>query len=447
MMREELARGASLNIAFILANLATQVTLAIVVASYLGPAGVGAYAIGMLVLESTLVFVHLPGVAFVREFSAGEREEALATVAAVKLILCIPACAVMLLLAGPIADLFVVPSTMIRLLAFIPPISAVSSIAVMVFESRRDMVRRNLPVVAEAAGRLAVLSLAVAGVVALGTRVETTALVWVVGTVPSLGGALALHGLPRLRGAHLGKARAYFSFGWRTTLAQFVQKQLMWVGTAAIYLVFLPVSVVDAQTLSGFFKVAFSMMFYIVLFGTAVGTMVYPMLSRAFADPDKERGHLVAHRLMSLAFYYEVIIAIPVAVFIVFFAPVAFAVLLPGFAAAAPIAQALAFAGVLLALELPAVTVLPAANRPDLILRLLIVQASAAVALNVLLVPQTSAPWGGVWGAVIADWGAATVGLVYGYWLVRAVGIRFPSYETFRAAVREHLVTSVPPRP
>jgi O-antigen/teichoic acid export membrane protein len=189
------------------------------------------------------------------------------------------------------------------------------------------------------------------------------------------------------------------------------------------------------------------MMFYIVLFGSAVGTMVYPMLSRAFADSDLKRGRLQAHRLMSLAFYYELLIAIPVALFIVFFAPLAFAVLLPGFTQAAPLAQALAFAGVLLALELPAINLLPAANRPDLVLRLLIVQASTAVALNVVLVPQTGVTWGGVWGAVIADWGAAVVGLVYAYWLVRSVGIRFPSYGTFRAVMGEHLVSAAPPRP
>jgi O-antigen/teichoic acid export membrane protein len=188
------------------------------------------------------------------------------------------------------------------------------------------------------------------------------------------------------------------------------------------------------------------MMFYIVLFGTAVATMVYPMMSRAFADSDLERGHLQAHRLLSLAFYYELIIAIPVAVFILALAPLAFAVLLPGFTDAAPIAQALAFAGVLLALELPAVSILPAANRPDLLLRLLIVQATTAVALNVLLVPQIGAPWGGVWGAVLSDWGAAFVGLAYSYALVRSIGIRFPSYQTFRSAVGEHLVTAAPPR-
>lgn len=438
LLREELARGSSLNLGFILVNLVSQGALAILLASYLGPQGVGAYAIGMLVLESTVVFVHLPGVAFIREFSAEEKAEAIATVAAIKLLLCVPTCAVMIAIADPIGNLFVVPASMIRLLALVLPISAVSSIAVMVFESRRDMVRRNLPVVSEAAGRLGVLLLVLAGLFALPTKEETAALVWAVGTLPSLGVALLLHGLPGLKGVHVGKAREYFSFGWRTTLAGFVQKQLMWIGTAAVYLVFLPVSAVSAQEQSGLFKVAFSLMFYIVLFGSSVTVMVYPMLSRAFADPDPSRRLDEAHRLLSLAFFYELIIALPMAAALAVVAPLAFAVILPGFAAAAPTARALAFVGVLLALELPALSVLTAANRPNLVLRVFFVQAGVAVALNVTLVPQVTMPWGGIAGAIIADWGAALAGFLYTYRLVRRVGIRFPALATVRTALASH---------
>ena len=42
-MREELARGASLNIGFILANLSMQAAVSLLLAAYLGPQGVGAH--------------------------------------------------------------------------------------------------------------------------------------------------------------------------------------------------------------------------------------------------------------------------------------------------------------------------------------------------------------------------------------------------------------------
>jgi O-antigen/teichoic acid export membrane protein len=399
----------------------------------------------MLVLESTVVFVHLPGVAFVREFSAEERAEAIATVAAIKLLLCIPACAFMIVVAGLVESVFFVPATMVRLLAIVPPITAVSSIAVMVFESRRDMVRRNLPVISEAAGRLGVLLVVLGGFFAMPSRVETMALVWGVGTLPSLAVALLLHGVPSLKAAHLGKARAYFSFGWRTTAAQFIQKQLMWVGTAAVYLAFLPVSVALAQQESGLFKIAFSLMFYIVLFGTTIGIMVYPMMSRAFAHPDEPGRFEEAHRLLSLAFYYELILSVPIAVSLAILAPSAFDFLLPGFGAAAPIARSLAFVGVLLAASLPAIMLMPAANRPDLTLRIFLLMAAVAVGVNAALVPQVGQPWGGVNGAIIADWATALAGFVYSYRLVAKLGVRLPSYATFRTVLAERTAAPVPP--
>jgi O-antigen/teichoic acid export membrane protein len=242
--------------------------------------------------------------------------------------------------------------------------------------------------------------------------------------------------------ASRSKAREYFSFGWKTTLAQFIQKQLMWIGTIAILAFYVGDSAQFAQELSGLFKIAFSLMFYIVTFGTAVIIMVYPMMARAFALPDPEAVRGEAHRLLSLAFFYELIIAVPLAMALLVGAPFAFELLLPDFLPAAPYAQALALAGVVLCATLPAAAMLPAANRPDLVLRLFAVQLAVAVALNILLVPQAGAPWGGAWGAVIADWGAALVGFVYVHILARSIGIPFPSM----AALRQVLSRS-PARP
>lgn len=418
-----------------------QLASSLLIAAYLGPQGVGAFAVGMLAVESALVFVHLPGVAFVREYATDEREEALATVAAIKMALAVPASVGLVLLAYPIADLFQVPPLMVQVLALIPVTTVFSSIAVMVFEARRRMVRRNLPVIAESAGRLAAILAVLSTGYVLTTRLETAALVFLLGTLPSVGVALALARFPPLRSASLSKSREYFSFGWKTTLAQFIQKQLMWIGTLAILLAYVGPSADFAQELSGLYKVAFSLMFYIVTFGTAVIVMVYPMMSRAFAIEDAAERNREAHRLLSLAFGYELIIALPLAVGLAAGAPFAFELLLPDFLPAAPYAQALAFAGVVLALTLPAAAMLPAANRPDLILRLFLLQLAVAVALNALLVPQAGAPWGGAWGAVIADWGAAVVGFVYVHQLARSIGIPFPRMSALRHAMAK------PPRP
>ena len=64
------------------------------------------------------------------------------------------ALALFFVIADPLAGALGVPANMFRFLAFVPPMTAVSSVAVMVFESRRKMVRRNLPGVAENGGRL-----------------------------------------------------------------------------------------------------------------------------------------------------------------------------------------------------------------------------------------------------------------------------------------------------
>ncbi|HEX9708437.1 MAG TPA: polysaccharide biosynthesis C-terminal domain-containing protein [Candidatus Thermoplasmatota archaeon] len=438
--------GSGTNLVFIVSNMTVQLAAGLLLAAYLEPQGFGAFAVGMLALESALVFVHLPGVAFVREYSTAEREEALSTVAAIKLWLALPAAGAMALLAYPLADLFHVPAGMIQILAMIPVMTVFSSVAVMVFESRRRMVRRNIPVIAESAGRLAAILAVLATGFVLGSPEETAALVWLLGTLPSVAIAVALAPFPRLRGASRAKAREYFSFGWKTTLAQFIQKQLMWIGTLAILLFYVGTSAELAQELSGLFKVAFSLMFYIVTFGTAVIVMVYPMMSRAFAIEDGQARRLEAHRLLSLAFYYELIIALPLALALLLGAPAAFELLLPGFATAAPYAQALAPAGVVLALTLPAAAMLPAANRPDLILRLFLLQLAVAVGLNAALVPQAGAPWGGAWGAVIADWGAAIAGFAYVHLLARGIGIPFPSFAVFREALRKR-APDAPPAP
>jgi len=432
--REELLRGSSVNIAFIVSNLLIQLVAGLAIAAFLGPEGVGAFAVGMLVLDFSMVLVHLPGVAFVREFSSREREEALATVAALKLLLCIPASAAILILAGPLASAFRVSPLMIALLGLYPPLSAVASIATMVFEARRKMGRRNLPGLAENVARLGAVIALTSGAVLLPSRPDAAALAWVLGAIPSAAVSFALAGFPDLRLLHLERARDYFSFGWRTTLAHLLQKQLLWVGTAAIYLAFLPSSLALAQSESGLFKISYSMMFYIVLLGSAVPAMLYPLLARAFALEDEAARRAEVHRLLSIAFYAEVVLAAPLAVALVLAAPWAFSALLPGFSAAAPLAQLLAVSGVLFCLTLPAAVLLPASNRPDLILRLFVAQAAVAVALNAILVPQTGAPWGGAMGAVIADWVTAAVGLAYAHALVRKLGIPPPSFATFRAA-------------
>ncbi len=413
-----------------------QLAASLLLAAYLAPQGVGQFAVGMLALESALVLVHLPGVAFVREYAAEEREEAVATVAGIKLLLALPAAAAIALLAYPLGDAFGVPPLMIQILALVPLTTVFSSIAVMVFESRRRMLRRNLPIIAESAGRLgAILAVLGTGFV-LGSRVETAALIWLVGTLPSVALALALAPFPRVRRFDWRKAREYFDFGWKTSLAQFIQKQLMWIGTIAILVFAVGGTQGSAQEASGLYKVAFSLMFYIVTFGTAVTIMVYPMMSRAFTLPTQEERVREAHRLLSLAFAYELIISLPLAAALAIGGPLAFSWVLPDFLPAAPLAQALAFAGVALALSLPAAALLPAANRPDLVLRLFLVELAAAIGLNALLVPQEGAPWGGAWGAVIADWGAAVVGLVYLHLLCRSIGVPFPSLGAVRDLLR-----------
>lgn len=435
MSRDELARGSSVNIGFIASNLIIQLFSGLALARFLSPEGVGAFAVGMLVLDTTMVLVHLPGVAFVREFAAGEKEEALSTVAAFKLLLCIPASGAILLVSGPLASAFQVPPAMILILALYPPLSAVSSIATMVFEARRRMVRRNLPGLVENGTRLGAVLLLTSGAVSMGSRPEAAALAWVIGAAPAAVVSIALAGMPRLRIAHPGKAREYFAFGWRTTLAQLLQKQLLWVGTAAVYLAYLGTSLALAQGQSGLFKTAYSLMFYIVLFGAAVPGMLYPLLARAFAVTDEAERKREVHRLMSLAFFYELFLALPLAVALVVLAPWAFGWVLPGFLPAAPTAQLLAISGLLFCLTLPAAVAMPAANRPDLVLRLFIVQGVVAVGLNAALVPQISAPWGGAMGAIIADWATAAVGLVYSLKLFRSLGIPLPSFATFRAAL------------
>ncbi len=435
LLREELARGASINLAFIFGNLLIQLVASLALASYLTPQGVGAFSVGMLVLETAMILVNLPGAAFVREFAKREEVEALSTVAALKLVLCLPAVAAILVLAGPLAGLFGVPVNLIAVLAFYPPLSAVASIATMVFESRRDMLRRNLPGVSESVGRLVAVLWLVYGGSLLGTRPESAALAWTLGAFPAVLVSLALARFPDVRRAHLSRAREYFSFGWRTTVAQLLQKELLWVGTVAIYLAYLGVSLADAQTRSGLFKVAYSLMFYIVLFGTAVPAMVYPMMARAFALPDVAERFREVHRLFSLAFFYELAIALPLAAGLVFAGPFAFSAVLPGFGEAGPYAQLLAASGVLFCLTLPAASLLPAANRPDLILRLFLVEAVVALALNVVLVPRTAEPWGGAMGAVIADWATAAVGLAYAHRLVGRLGIEMPSFAHFKAAL------------
>ena len=414
-----------------------QLVSGLALAVYLGPEGVGAFAIGMLLLDTAMAVVHLPGVAFVREFASDEREEALATVAAFKLVLCVPASLAILLLAGPLSALFGVPATMIAVLAMYPPLSAVASVATMVFEARRKMVRRNIASLTENAARVVAVLVLTSGAASFASKPEAAAFAWVAGAAPAAFVSIALAGLPRLRLAHPSKAREYFAFGWRTTVAQLLQKQLLWVGTAAVYLAFLPASLQVAQAQSGLFKTAYALMFYIVLLGSAIPGMLYPMLARAFALADEADRRRETHRLVSLAFYYELFLSIPLAFALVILGPWAFATVLPGFGPAEPIAQLLSLSGVLFCLTLPAAVALPAANRRDLTLRLFLLTAGVALALNALLVPQVGQWYGGSTGAVLSDWATAAVGLVYSILLARRVGVPFPSYATFREALRK----------
>jgi O-antigen/teichoic acid export membrane protein len=432
LFSEELARGASVNLGFTVVNLVAQLVAGLTLAVYLGPAGVGAFAIGMLVLDNVNVLVHLPGAAFVREFAASEKEEALATVAGIKLLLCIPACATVLIVAGPLSALFQVPENMVRVLAAYPPLSAVASIGTMVFESRRKMVRRNLPSLAENIGRLAAVLFLSTGATVLASRPESAALAFVLGAAPAVAVSFLLAGFPDVRRMNPSRARAYFSFGWRTTLAQLLQKQLLWVGTAAVYLAYLGASLPLAQAESGLFKTAYSLMFYIVLVGSAVPIMLYPLLSRAFTLPHAGEQRAEAHRLLSLAFYYELMLSVPLALGLVALGPWAFTTVLPGFAPAALTAQLLSLSGVLFCIMLPPTVLLTAANRPDLTLRLFLLMAAVAVTLNALLVPQIGSPWGGAMGAIIADWATAAAGLLYALLLCKSIGVPAPSFARFR---------------
>lgn len=411
LMREELARGASVNLAFTL-TVGVLVTLAgLVAARHLGPAGVGVLSIGFMLVEFASVVDNLPTSGFIRDYSHKPSREKVATVLVVKGAIGL-ALSVALLVAAPfVASAFRVPVSVPLTFALIPAGSIISSVAIMSYEAQRDMPRRNAPIIAEHLVRLALYSLVAFSPFLPITGVFGIALATLGGNV---GGTLAgLYWIPRAspRAWDRALARQYVTFGMKTAAAGAMQKIIFWFDIMLIDLLLF-------HEAAGLYRTAYTLMAQLPLAAGTVTVMLYPQVSKAFQEHRPED----VRKALSLGFFYSLALALPIGLVFIAVPELLLTVLVgPEFAGAAWMLRSLALIGLVAVAFAPLEAFLPAANRPDLALKTAFVMMAVNTGLDLILIPVI-----GVAGAIVATAVAFIVGVGLAAYYLRHLDVPFP---------------------
>lgn len=412
LLAEELARGASVNLAFTVLNGVLGILAAVLAARALGPRGLGIVSIGFLLVEFASILDNFPTVGFMRRYSHRPEARDVATVLGTKGALGLATTALILALSPLVARVFDVPLSVPIVFAFIPTASIVSSVAIMAHEARRDMARRNGPTTVEAVTRVLLYGVvAVAPFVPAEFMVEAVSLATLAASFA--GTAAGLYWIPRLtlRGFDRVLAREYLSFGARTQASGVLNKIIFWFDIVVIDLVL-------GHATQGLYRTAYTLMAYLTLAAGTVSIMLFPSIANAHAEGRVED----VRRTLSLGFFYSVGLVLPLAAALVafprFLIVTAFG---PEFEGAAWMLQALAGVGVIAVAVLPFQALLPAVNRPDLSLRLTLGMVLVNSVLNVVLIPRIGVP-----GAIAATVATFVTGVALGAYYTRKLGIELP---------------------
>lgn len=411
IFREELTRGIGVNVLFIGGQAAITLLATVLAARYLGPEGVGIVAIGLLIAEIVSVYDNLASPAFVRDMAGEPLPSKIATVLGTKAILGASATLVLVVLSPFIADLFEVPLSIPLTFAFIPTASIVSSVALMTWESQRDMVRRNATPLAEAVARLAAYSVVALGIALPFSRETSIALATLLASAFASVVGVALIPSLSVRQFDGRKAIEYIRFGLRAQTTGALQKILFWFDIVLIDLYL-------GHEIQGLYKTAYTLMAYVSLATGAVAIMMYPTIARALAAGDPEK----ARHTFSLGAFACLALGAPFVVLFVTIPEAILGLLMGGaFVEAAWMLRGLGALGVLAMLLVPFETYFPAIGRPDLGLRIAAFEVVTNVVLNLVLVPRI-----GVAGAIIATGVSFALGLGVAVWTLRALGHELP---------------------
>jgi O-antigen/teichoic acid export membrane protein len=421
LLKDELARGTMVNMAFIGAQAAITLVSSLIAARYLGPEGIGIVAIGLLLAEFVSVFDNLASQGFIRDHAADPQPSKIATILGTKALLGVVATVGLLAISPLVSRAFNVPVVIPLSFAFIPVASIASSVALMSWEAQRDMKRRNLTTLAEAIARLGIFSLIAFIVVLPFSREAAIAFGTLTGScIASVVGAATAPSLS-LKGFDRKKAIEYMRFGLKSQSAGALYKVIFWFDIILIDLYF-------GHYVQGLYKTAYVLMSNIVMATSAVSIMMYPTIAKAVAARDNEK----ARHTFSLGAFYAFIVATPFVVAFLLFPEWLLRTLTgPEYLEAAWILRAFGGVGILIALLVPFEVYFPAIGRPDLALRVALVQVTVNVGLNLILVPQIK-----VAGAVIATAACFGAGLVTSVIIMRKLRHELPRFTDLAALFR-----------
>ena len=410
---DALARGASINLVCTGGQAVVSLLATLIAASFLGPGGIGILSLGLLLAEFTSTVDNLPSQGFVRDHAGRPSDRQVGTILVTKGLLGAASTVVLLLLSPWLAIWLDVPVVVPRVFALIPTTSILSSVAVMTWEARRQMTRRNITPLAEGVTRLALYSLVAAGVAAPFAPVTSLAIMTVLASLTaSLVGAYLLRHAS-WRGFDAGLARAWLSFGLRTQGTGVMQKTIFWFDILLIDL-FL------GHATQGLYKSAYQLVAYLALGASTVTIMMYPSLAAAQAVGDER----ALRATFSRAWFYSLGVALPGVVILAAAPDLVVRVLLgEAFAPAAWMLRALALLFVPAIALLPFEQFFPAIGRPGTGLVLAIVQVVTNVSLNLALIPPF-----GVMGAIVATAATFTIGLALAAVLFRRAGHDLPRW-------------------
>lgn len=367
-----LVRETGIVLGFLVLTRLLDLASSAVIARRVGPAVVGALAVGRLMLEFATILENWSTPAHVREASAADEAELgslYVTHALLKVGLGLVGGLLILATSGYVAELVDVDVLILRIFAAVPPVAAVSSSIHNTLEARGRMVGRGVMDTVTAA---AFLVWAVA-VVQTGPDAATGRFV-AAGATAALG---LLVFLPGLAAPSTETARHYLSFGARTGVSDLLMKTIFWADTGLLaYLV--------GNAAAGHYQVAYGIGFVEVVAASAVATALFPALSRgaleaggeAFRDAFR-RGFVVVTTLVGAG---GVVLAASAPVIV----PLLFG---DAFLRSVLVLQLLAGSFFLDAVGVPSSLALTAEGHPGVVTAIQGVMAAVNLGGNLLLIP------------------------------------------------------------
>lgn len=367
-------------LAFLAGSAVIGVLASAVVARRVGPAVVGALAIGLSAVEFASILDNWSTAAHIRRSSAADEDDLpslFSTHLLLKLGFGLVAGAAIYLIAPWIAGVYEADVRIFRLFALVPPFGAASSAIHNTLEARRRMVERGVLDMVTAGGYLLFAFL----VVTTGPEAVVGRILAAAATV-LVGAALFFPGLDR---PDRERVREYLSFGARTAPSHLVMKSIFWVDTALIGF-FLSTGA------AGIYQVAYGIAFFQTVAASSVSTALFPELSSGAIGEDGEAFREAYRQGFILI---AIVIGLGAAALTVL-APVIIPFLYGSeFLGSVPILQVLAGSFLLNALAIPSAQALTAADMPGTVLKIQTGMAAVNLTGNALLIPVV-----GVTGAV-----------------------------------------------